>query len=93
MKLEEIDNNEYLWDYIRVNHSSSCKNLENSLMFAFQTTDGDVDCDEIELEFWRKYGNADQIIVEEIDVDEDVSEFGYRYFGVNVIIYKSGITL
>lgn len=89
INLEEIDPNSDLWDSIVWDLQNGFSNLENEVRFAFQTEDKKITEDDINALFWDKYEYADQINVEEVEIDDGEQEM--RYFGVSMILYKSGI--
>lgn len=89
INLEEIDCNDELWNSITCDLRNGWTSLENELRFAFQTEDKKITEDDINALFWDKYEYADQINVDEVEIDD--GEHGMRYFGVSMILYNSGI--
>jgi len=86
--LIEIDCNSDEWSSV----TSDLRNgwsLENEIRFAFKTKDEECDGSIIEDEFYDKFETLDTIVVEEVEFDE--AEEGYKYYGVSIIVYKSGI--
>lgn len=93
-KLEEIDCNEFIWNGITTNLKNGWGSFENECRFAFKTTDKTITEEDIDSAFWDKYPEADQIEVSKVSLnkkDYPEKEKLTNYFGVSMIIYKSGI--